>query len=211
MQSVFRRLLLLSALLVVCTTTLASETVTVFADELRKISADGYLSIEWNGMKLVGVIKRDQTDIDNLAKLNEVLADPNTDNQSDRFDKSIPIENELPYIESVERSSVEKYYVFIRGAPEGPGCSLTWYPRTHKFKNKILIKELTGIPWYGGFIDACTLNKYDLAGRVYKGNGASINLQIPKHYFDSNENLILGVSTPNKSAQSDALSRAAGF
>ena len=204
MQAIISRFFIVLLLITTCYASFASETVSVSSEKLMEVNAGGSLSIEWNEMMLVGIVKRDQIDIDNLMKLKAVLADPSTDNQTDRFDKSIPIEKELPFIKSEKRSSSDDYLVFIRGAPEGPGCSIAWYPRGHKIENEILIRELTGVPWFGGFIDACTLNKYDLSGRVYKGTGARINLQIPKHHFDSEGNLIIGVSTPNKSPQPTA-------
>lgn len=41
--------------------------------------------------------------------------------------------------------------------------------------------DLGGDQWYGGFFCPCHGSKYDLAGRVYKGVPAPLNLPIPEY------------------------------
>jgi len=48
--------------------------------------------------------------------------------------------------------------------------------------------------WLGGFFCPCHGSKFDLAGRVYKGVPAPINLEIPPHKFEGNT-LIIGEAT----------------
>jgi len=46
-------------------------------------------------------------------------------------------------------------------------------------------------PWRGGFVDECRGARYDLAGRVYRGQYADENLIVPS-YVIREQNLILG-------------------
>ena len=50
-----------------------------------------------------------------------------------------------------------------------------------------------GSNWNGGFYCPCHGSKFDLAGRVYKGAPAPVNLEVPPHYFASDDELIIGI------------------
>ena len=58
-------------------------------------------------------------------------------------------------------------------------------------KKQILQKHKEGEEWLGGFFCPCHGSKFDLAGRVYKGVPAPINLEVPPHSFDG-DTLIIG-------------------
>ena len=45
--------------------------------------------------------------------------------------------------------------------------------------------------WLGGFFCPCHGSKFDLAGRVYKGVPAPVNLEVPPHTFEG-DTLIIG-------------------
>jgi ubiquinol-cytochrome c reductase iron-sulfur subunit len=47
--------------------------------------------------------------------------------------------------------------------------------------------------WPGGFFCPCHGSKFDLAGRVFKGSPASVNLRIPPYSFPSENKLVIGV------------------
>ena len=47
--------------------------------------------------------------------------------------------------------------------------------------------------WPGGFFCPCHGSKFDLAGRVFKGSPASVNLKIPPYSFQSDNKLVIGV------------------
>ena len=49
--------------------------------------------------------------------------------------------------------------------------------------------------WPGGFFCPCHGSKFDLAGRVFKGSPASVNLEVPPYSFDGDNKLIIGVDT----------------
>lgn len=47
--------------------------------------------------------------------------------------------------------------------------------------------------WPGGFFCPCHGSKFDMAGRVFEGSPASVNLVIPPYSFDGEDKLIIGV------------------
>jgi ubiquinol-cytochrome c reductase iron-sulfur subunit len=55
--------------------------------------------------------------------------------------------------------------------------------------------------WPGGFFCPCHGSKFDLAGRVFEGSPASVNLEIPPYSFSGDNKLIIGVdSAPEQGA-----------
>ena len=57
-----------------------------------------------------------------------------------------------------------------------------------------------GVNWPGGFLCPCHGSRFDLAGRVFKGSPASVNLVIPPHEFDGVHKLVLGVDSSDSAA-----------
>jgi ubiquinol-cytochrome c reductase iron-sulfur subunit len=47
--------------------------------------------------------------------------------------------------------------------------------------------------WPGGFFCPCHGSKFDLAGRVFEGSPASVNLRIPPYSFPGEDKLVIGV------------------
>jgi ubiquinol-cytochrome c reductase iron-sulfur subunit len=54
--------------------------------------------------------------------------------------------------------------------------------------------------WPGGFFCPCHGSKFDLAGRVFQGSPASVNLRIPPYSFEGDNKLIIGVDSAGKGA-----------
>jgi ubiquinol-cytochrome c reductase iron-sulfur subunit len=52
--------------------------------------------------------------------------------------------------------------------------------------------------WPGGFFCPCHGSKFDLAGRVFQGSPASVNLVIPPYSFEGDNKLVIGVDAPAK-------------
>jgi ubiquinol-cytochrome c reductase iron-sulfur subunit len=55
-----------------------------------------------------------------------------------------------------------------------------------------------GADWPGGFFCPCHGSRFDLAGRVFDGSPASVNLVIPAYAFANDHKLIIGVDEPGK-------------
>jgi ubiquinol-cytochrome c reductase iron-sulfur subunit len=56
-----------------------------------------------------------------------------------------------------------------------------------------------GADWPGGFFCPCHGSRFDLAGRVFDGSPASVNLRIPPYQIDSNT-LTVGIDAATKGA-----------
>ena len=107
------------------------------------------------------VVHQTQEAIDNLPKLNEKV--------SDQANEVLP--------------SNEKKFTVLKGVCTHLSCAPKYHP---EIEPKAWDQE-----WLGGFFCPCHGSKFDLAGRVYKGVPAPINLEIPPHKFSGNT-LIIG-------------------
>ena len=47
----------------------------------------------------------------------------------------------------------------------------------------------------GGFFCPCHGSKFDLAGRVYKGVPAPLNMEVPPHRYESEAVIVIGEDT----------------
>jgi ubiquinol-cytochrome c reductase iron-sulfur subunit len=50
-----------------------------------------------------------------------------------------------------------------------------------------------GAYWPGGWLCPCHGSRFDLAGRVFEGSPASVNLKVPPYAFDGPRKLVIGV------------------
>jgi ubiquinol-cytochrome c reductase iron-sulfur subunit len=132
--------------------------------------------IPWQGGNLL-LLHRSETDLMLLARHNDRLLDP--DSASARQPANLP---------SAYRSlRPELFIAFDRGTDLG--CPLQWIasgnPQNAPLK-----------PWPGGFRDTCGGSWYDTAGRVFRGQSAARNLDIPNYRLDG-ELLEIGANGDN--------------
>jgi ubiquinol-cytochrome c reductase iron-sulfur subunit len=52
-----------------------------------------------------------------------------------------------------------------------------------------------GADWPGGFFCPCHGSKFDMAGRVFQGSPASVNLRVPSYDFADQNTLVVGVDS----------------
>ena len=50
-----------------------------------------------------------------------------------------------------------------------------------------------GADWPGGFFCPCHGSRFDLAGRVFQGSPASVNLRVPPYSFPNDHTLVVGL------------------
>ena len=55
-----------------------------------------------------------------------------------------------------------------------------------------------GPDWPGGFFCPCHGSKFDMAGRVFEGSPASVNLRVPPYSFADERTLVIGVDEANE-------------
>lgn len=139
--------------------------------DISKLLPGEMVTIEWRG-KPVFVVRRTAEQLANIAKLNDAVADP----QSER-----PMQPD--YIKGVERS-VKPEFVVLVGLCTHLGCS-------PKIRPEVAPADL-GKDWLGGFFCPCHGSKFDLSGRVYKNVPAPANLEVPPYRFDSDTVIVIG-------------------
>jgi len=139
--------------------------------DIGKLEAGAILRVKWRG-KPVWVVSRTEKMLAALPELDPVLEDPNSESS-----------DQPPYCKNPTRSIKPQYFVAV-GICTHLGCSPTYRP---DFAPSDL-----GPEWKGGFFCPCHGSLYDLAGRVYKGVPAPLNLVIPKHTYLSDTKILIG-------------------
>jgi ubiquinol-cytochrome c reductase iron-sulfur subunit len=139
--------------------------------DISKLEAGQLMRVKWRG-KPVWIVSRTQAMLDALPDLDSVLSDPES------------MQSEQPsYCKNPVRSIKPEYFVAI-GICTHLGCSPTFRP-------DVAPADL-GPEWKGGFFCPCHGSRFDLAGRVYQGVPAPLNLVIPRHQYLSNTDLLIG-------------------
>lgn len=139
--------------------------------DISKLQEGQLLTVEWRG-KPVWIIKRSQQNLKDLKTLDDNLRDPASEN-----------DQQPEYAQNATRSIKPEVVVMV-GICTHLGCSPTYRP-------EIAPADL-GENWKGGFFCPCHGSKFDLAGRVFQGVPAPLNLVIPPHYYKSDRTILIG-------------------
>jgi len=134
--------------------------------------APGELSVvEWRG-KPVWILRRTKEMQDAVRKADDKVTDPKSKDSTQ------------PEYAKNELRSIKPDYLVLVGICSHLGCS----PQSKGAEAKAEM----GADWAGGFLCPCHGSKFDLAGRVYKGAPAPINLEVPPHTYLSDGRLLIG-------------------
>lgn len=144
----------------------ASEPVKV---DISGMKAGEQKTVNWRG-RPVWIIRRTQEEIDELRSINNLLRDP--------FSK---VEQQPQYARNLYRSIKPEYLVLV-GICTHLGCAPTYRPDKGSIDAK----------WPGGFFCSCHGSKFDMAGRVFKGVPAPINLEVPPYTYLDDNTLLIG-------------------
>ena len=140
--------------------------------DIGKLEPGQRLIQKWRG-KPVWIVRRTPEMIEGLKKFESgVLRDPESQ-------KSM----QPGYAKNVWRSEKPEYLVLI-GVCTHLGCSPNFVPEPGT--------SGMGNPWNGGFFCPCHGSKFDLAGRVFMGVPAPMNLEVPPYQFVSETKLVIG-------------------
>ena len=139
--------------------------------DISRLGPGELVKVEWRG-KPVWVLNRSAEMMEHAerARAENLLRDP---------DSEAP---QQPEYASNETRSIKPDILVVIGSCTHLGCS-----PTERFE--VAPADL-GPDWFGGFFCPCHGSKFDLAGRVYKGVPAPLNLAVPPHRY-VNENVIL--------------------
>ncbi len=140
---------------------------------LTKIQPGQMITEEWRG-KPVYIIRRTSEALEGLKKVDAVISDPASDKSTQ------------PDYAQNETRSVKPEFMIMLGVCTHLGCA-------PQFRPEVGVKNLGGDNWQGGFFCPCHGSKFDLAGRVYKGVPAPLNLEVPPHSYESDTVVVIGV------------------
>lgn len=137
--------------------------------DISKIESGAMITVEWRG-KPVWLINRSQEMMAALVQHDDKLSDP-----------KLEVTTQQPaYCQNASRSIKSNLMVLV-GICTHLGCSPS---------PKLQAGNEMGPEWPGGFFCPCHGSRFDLAGRVFKGSPAPINLVVPPHKY-INDNLLL--------------------
>ena len=143
--------------------------------DISKLEPGQMIVVEWRG-KPVYVMNRTESQLADLATLNDILKDPESLNS-----------NQPDYIHGIDRAIRPELLVII-GLCTHLGCA-------PKFRPEVGAADLGGKDWLGGFFCPCHGSKFDLSGRVYSNVQAPTNLEVPPYSFEDDNILVIGVDT----------------
>jgi ubiquinol-cytochrome c reductase iron-sulfur subunit len=139
--------------------------------DISKIEPGMLVTAEWQG-KPVWVVHRSKEMLELLGNHDAKLSDPKSEQPQ-----------QPPYCKNPTRSIKPEYLVCV-GICTHLGCSPTYRP-------EVAPADL-GPEWPGGFFCPCHGSRFDLAGRVFIGSPAPINLLIPKHRYAGDTRILIG-------------------
>ena len=139
--------------------------------DISKLEEGQMVRVEWRG-KPVWVVRRAQTVVDTLKELDGQLRDPESG-----------AEQQPVYAQNAYRSIKPEYFIAV-GICTHLGCSPTYLPDSFN-------EQVQGVK--SGFFCPCHGSKFDMAGRVFQGVPAPLNLVVPKHMYLSDAKIMIGV------------------
>jgi len=129
------------------------------------------LIVPWRG-RPVWVLRRTQEMLLGLNKVTDALRDPRSHEPQ-----------QPPYVTGIARSLRPEFFVAV-GTCTHLGCSPVFRP-DHPAPD-------IAANWQGGFYCPCHGSKFDLAGRVYDGVPAPLNLVVPPYRFADEHRIVIG-------------------
>ncbi|AEH32359.1 ubiquinol-cytochrome c reductase iron-sulfur subunit [Vibrio anguillarum] len=146
--------------------------------EIGKLEEGQMVRVEWRG-KPVWVVRRSQSVVDGLKDIENQLRDPQSDEQQ-----------QPNYAQNAYRSIKPEYFVAV-GICTHLGCSPTYLPDSFS-------EQVQGVK--SGFFCPCHGSKFDMAGRVFQGVPAPLNLVIPQYMYLSDTRIVIGLDETGEAA-----------
>ncbi|WIG81541.1 ubiquinol-cytochrome c reductase iron-sulfur subunit [Photobacterium damselae] len=139
--------------------------------DISKLEEGQMIRVEWRG-KPVWVVRRSDAVLKQLEGHDAQLRDAASD------------EPQQPdYAKNAYRSVKPEIFLAV-GICTHLGCSPTYLPNTFS-------EQVSGIA--SGFFCPCHGSKFDMAGRVFSGVPAPLNLVVPPHTFLDDNTILVGV------------------
>ncbi|UXI01628.1 ubiquinol-cytochrome c reductase iron-sulfur subunit [Photobacterium sp. TY1-4] len=139
--------------------------------DISKLEDGQMVRVEWRG-KPVWVVRRSEAIIEELGGHDDQLRDPSSG------------EPQQPGYAQNQYRSVKPEIFLAVGICTHLGCSPTYLPDSFS-------EQVSGVS--AGFFCPCHGSKFDMAGRVFSGVPAPLNLVVPPHMFLDDNTIIVGV------------------
>ncbi len=139
--------------------------------DISKLEPGQMIRVKWRG-KPVWIVHRTPEMLEALPTLEDQLRDPKSE------------EPQQPSYAQNEVRSIKPEYLVLIGICTHLGCSPTYRPE--------VAPEDLGADWKGGFFCPCHGSKFDMAGRVYAGVPAPLNLAVPPHRYVTDSLVLIG-------------------
>jgi len=138
--------------------------------EVSKLEPGQMVRVEWQG-KPVWVVRRAESVLENLKSIGGQLRDPQSE-----------AEQQPEYAQNEFRSIKPEFFVAV-GFCTHLGCSPTYLPDS-------FAEQVQGVK--SGFFCPCHGSSFDMAGRVFKNVPAPTNLEVPPHFYKSDDLVLIG-------------------
>ncbi|MEC6824229.1 ubiquinol-cytochrome c reductase iron-sulfur subunit [Photobacterium piscicola] len=138
---------------------------------ISKLVDGQMIRVEWRG-KPVWIVRRSKAVLQQLTTHDNQLRDPDSD------------EPQQPnYAQNAYRSLKPEIFLAV-GICTHLGCSPTYLPNSFS-------DQVSGIA--AGFFCPCHGSTFDMAGRVFAGVPAPLNLVVPPHQFLNDDTILIGL------------------
>lgn len=138
---------------------------------ISKLAEGQMIRVEWRG-KPVWVVRRSEAILQQLAASDNQLRDPTS------------VEPQQPTYAQNEHRSLKPEIFLAVGICTHLGCSPTYLPDSFN-------EQVSGIT--AGFFCPCHGSKFDMAGRVFAGVPAPLNLMVPPYQFIDDNTIVIGI------------------
>lgn len=138
--------------------------------DISQLQPGQMVIVEWRG-RPVWIVRRTKEALERLSQLAPELRDPES-----------LVDQQPTYAKNLYRSRNPEYLVLI-GICTHLGCSPKYRPQPGEVSMR----------WPGGFYCPCHGSLFDMAGRVFKGVPAPINLEVPPYIFTDEKTILVGV------------------
>jgi len=139
--------------------------------DISKLGKGEMMLVEWRGIPIY-ILRHSE---ESLLKLNENLS---------RLSDPDSIQDQQPEYAKNKNRAIREDIVVLEAVCTHLSCAPKFYP-------ELGITEFDS-NWQGGFFCPCHGSKFDLLGRVYAGVPAPTNLNVPPHYYENEDVLVIG-------------------
>ncbi|MCD9472305.1 ubiquinol-cytochrome c reductase iron-sulfur subunit [Photobacterium phosphoreum] len=138
---------------------------------ISKLADGQMIRVEWRG-KPVWIVRRSKAVLQQLVTHDDQLRDPASE------------EPQQPaYAQNLHRSLKPEIFLAV-GICTHLGCSPTYLPNSFS-------DQVSGVA--AGFFCPCHGSTFDMAGRVFAGVPAPLNLVVPPHQFLDDDTILVGL------------------